>query len=43
MRNLLEYPVTQKEILDSLRGQKLAIQQEQRIGDMRHLVPRPKF
>lgn len=40
MRNLLEYPVTQEEILQSLRAQKLEIQGEQRIGDIRPLVLR---
>jgi len=40
MRNLLQYPVTQDEILQSLRSQKRDIEQEQRIGDMRPLVLR---
>lgn len=40
MRNLLQYPVTQEEILESLRSQKRAIEQEQRIGDIRPLILR---
>lgn len=40
MRNLLQYPVTQEEILESLRRQMLDIRAEERIGDMRPLVLR---
>jgi hypothetical protein len=40
VRNLLKYPVTQEEILESLRKQMLDIRAEGRIGDMRPLVLR---
>ncbi len=40
MRNLLQYPVTQEEILESLRGQATSIRNEECIGDMRPLILR---